>query len=147
MARMYFGFRTDLKDTEEDKSSPQVENISFLAKNGSVIRIGCDGESDWKIENKVFSARFKGLEYCIEDKDGNTVLDYGEEPTDEQLELLEEAVPVKVLIYIPSDNKDYPEDFIPKCKNMDISIEHNTEKKSYLYNFHVDNMETEVCGD
>ena len=99
MARMYFSFKTNFMDSSDDILSPQLETIEFITSDRKIIRVGCEGEAEWGIEHGLFSGRFKGLEYEIEDQDGNTILEYGDELTDEQLTILKKATPVKVVFW------------------------------------------------
>lgn len=131
---MYFSFKTNFMDSSDDILSPQLETIEFTTSDRKIIRVGCEGEAEWKIKDGSFSGKFKGLEYEIEDQDGNTILEYGENPTDEQLTFLEKATPVKVVFW--TDDVRY-DGFTPVCKYLKISIEHNTKKQKYMLNFKV----------
>ena len=134
MARMYFSFKTNFMDSSDDILSPQLETIEFITPDRKIIRVGCEGEAEWGIEHGLFSGRFKGLEYEIEDQDGNTILEYGDELTDEQLTILKKATPVKVVFW--TDDVRY-DGFTPGCKNLKVRIEHNTKKQEYVLDFKV----------
>ncbi len=144
MARMYFGFKTNAPDSIEKVPTVQVEHITFKLKDGSTANIGCDGWSDFGVTDGVYSARFKGLEYEVEDKNGKTILEYGEEPTDDQLKAIEEAKPVSILFYW-EDGFNVPKDFKPKCQDIEITVEHNTENHEYNMEFSAKELECEVC--
>ena len=72
--------------------------------------------------------------YTVEDQDGNTILEYGDELTDEHLTILKKATPVKVVFW--TDDVRY-DGFTPGCKNLKVRIEHNTKKQEYMLNFKV----------
>ena len=70
MARMYFNFKTNLKPTEEDICTPQVDYIAFEnAEAGLHISVGCNWESDYEITSGYgsahYSARFKGYMFLV----------------------------------------------------------------------------------
>ena len=134
MARMYFSFKTNFMDSSDDILSPQLETIEFTTSDRKIIRVGCEGEAEWGIEHGLFSGRFKGLEYEIEDQDGKTILEYGDELTDEHLTILKKATPVKVVFW--TDDVRY-DGFTPVCKYLKVSIEHNTNKQKYMLDFKV----------
>lgn len=121
-------------DSSDDILSPQLETIEFTTSDRKIIRVGCEGEAECGIKDGLFSGKFKGLEYEIEDQDGNTILEYGENPTDEQLTFLKKATPVKVVFW--TDDVRY-DGFTPVCKYLKVSIEHNTEKQEYILDFKV----------
>ncbi len=130
MARMYVNFKINAPDTAAGKPTLQMEHINFRAKDGSLITVGCDGDADFGVENGEYDARYKGLEYKIEDREGKELLEYGDEPSDDQLKALMEAEPESILFYW-EEGFNVPDDFIPKPKDIGISISHSTKECDY----------------
>ena len=119
--RMYFNFRTNLPDTVDDKPTVQVENFTFKTSVG-LISVGCIGDSDFGVTQGIYDARFKGLEFYIEDEDNNTILDWDEKPTDEQLEALMKGELIKVS-FTWDDYFNIPEGILPTAEDIDLEIE------------------------
>ena len=136
MARMYFNFRTNLKPTEEDICTPQVDYIAFEnAEAGLHISVSCNWESDYGITSGYgsahYSARFKGLEVSIETTDWKTIHEY-EDMSEEDFELLKGCNIYEMGIYIPEYDKYMAgEKFNPTCKNLNVSILLNDEELTF----------------
>ena len=118
MGRMSFGFRTNLKDTDERTNTPEVLNIVFMTDGdaGMTFYVGCNNESSWGVTNGVYSAMFKGLEIAVDNVYGETINGWDEVPDDELIEELFRAHPVCI---------EWDEEVIdePMVKDIDICIE------------------------
>ncbi len=114
MSRMYFSFESNLEPSKEDIPSPVVDYITFENKEtGFCVSVSCNMESDFYIdEDRCYQARFKGLD-CSEPEE--------HEITDEDMELLKDAVPTEIQLYIP-DEYPAPEEIM--VKNLNIDIDH-----------------------
>lgn len=137
MAKMYFTFKTNLKPTEKDICTPQVDYIAFEnAEAGLHISVSCNWESDYGIRisnshSTYYSARFKGLEVSIETTDGKTIHEY-EDMSEEDFKLLKGCNIYEIGIYIPEYDKYMAgEKFTPTCKNLSVNILLNDEELTF----------------
>ncbi len=120
MARMHVNFETNLPDSNE-KPTMQVENVTFKTPDGFFVTVGCEGESDFGVKEGLYSARFKGLEYQYEKEGGDTELEYGEEPTDDQLRALSLGYICGIAFYW---EKGFNVPEFPTCQKLRVEIEH-----------------------
>lgn len=138
MARMYFTFKTNLKPTEDDICTPQVDYIAFENEEAGLhISVSCNWESDYGIRtpsnsrSTYYNARFKGLEIAVETINGETIHEY-EDMTKEDFELLKGCNIYEMGIYIPEYDKYMAgEKFTPTCKNLTVDIFLNDAKLSF----------------
>mgnify|MGYP006873079641 CR=1 FL=1 len=131
MARMYFGFKTNLKDSTEFNATPQVDFIAFENKEkGLILSVGCNDTSDFGIERGIYSAKFKGLECKVETiEDGNLVHDY-ESISEEDINLLEKSKPYEIGIYFPSAESEI--DDPARAEDLAVSIEFKEKVLEYV---------------
>lgn len=133
MARMYFGFKTNLKPTEKDVCTPQIEYIAFEnAEKQLNISVSCCGDADFGIDaSNVYSARFKGLEVSIETLDEEIAHEWAD-MTEEDFELLKGCNIYEIGIYIP-DYEEYMKDgeITPTCKRLDVSIQFGDKELTF----------------
>lgn len=151
MARLYFDFKTNVEHRNEQLNAPQLDALIFETKDGSVLRIICADEHDWDLgTDRILSGRWKGLEYSIEDKDGNTVKDWTDEDNTETLCTYLDGAKV-VAFYLDNDDlaaNGYDESFVPECKDININVEilpyvKDGESTLREFEFHEKNLATE----
>lgn len=133
MARMYFGFNTNLTEAKEGFCHPQVDYIAFDNKEKKLhISVSCNEESDFGVKNhpegNVYCARFKGLEVSVEDYEGKTIHEY-EDMTEEDFNLLKDAVPYEIGMYFSDDSEKIEDSVI--CRNFDANIQFGEDIHSY----------------
>lgn len=159
MARLYFGFQTNVEHRNMELNAPQLDTLIFETEEGFILRIGCSFEGDWGLEkDQILSGRWKGLEYSVEDKGGNIIVELTDEDNTEKLcNYLDGA---KLVAFFMDDDdleaNGYDKSFIPECKNIDVDIEIRTphtgaliypkdnESNLYEFSFHADDLITEA---
>ena len=138
MARMYFNFNTNLPNTTPDHVFAAVDYIAFTGRNGEIISVSCNMDSDWYVKKRVYKARFKGLEVKVEGLDENEdvyrVHDY-EEMSLEDFALLQNATPYE----IGFQEEDNLPDII-ECKNINIRIEFFTDREIKSLEFRANSL-------
>ncbi len=157
MARLYFGFQTNIEHRNMELNAPQLDTLIFKTKEGLTLSIECDFESDWDLSRDILSGRWKGLAYRVEDTNGNTIVDLADEDNTAKLcNYLDEAK--LVAFFIDEDDlmeNGYDESFTPECKDIDVRVEiwtpqPNTSSRTNtdnsrlnVFEFHEDRLITE----
>lgn len=128
MAVLYFSFDTNVEKRDPDIAGPQLDSLIFRTKEGQYLSIGCGFESGFTLENHFLTGDWKGLEYSLEDADGNTIQDWENEwESDEKNNRLIELLEDSDLVAFHIDDDDladhgYDGDFVPECKNIRVDI-------------------------
>ena len=133
MAKMYFGFKTNLTEAKEGFCHPQVDYIAFDNMEKKLhISVGCNGDSDFGVKNhpagNAYCARFKGLEVVIEDYEGNIIHEY-EDMSEEDFNLLKDAVPYEIGMYFPDGSEEIEDSVI--CRHLEVDIQFMEDIHSY----------------
>jgi hypothetical protein len=137
--RLYFNFNTNIPDTVKELSTVQVEAITFRHKGGETIDIRLWGEADYGVEDGVYDARWKGLEFqsdLINENDISITDDDEDIPEavyDKLFEYLKESVPEEIEYYFeePKYWNVPDEDFEPTCENLEITLEYGDESYTW----------------
>ncbi len=147
MGKMYFDFITNLPNSNK-KPTVQVENISFRTPGGVEIMVGCNGWSDFGVEEGLYSARFKGLEYYAEkDGDSTPICDWEDQPTVELLKMLEKSTIVGIHFFW-DEEFNIPEGLLPTCKDLDVEIEQYIDAENvFQIEFHADDVTPDYTVD
>lgn len=151
MALLYFDFQTNVEQKRKELNAPQLDTLIFKTTDEQILKISCDFESDWGLgKDRVLNGRWKGLEYSIQNKYGDTLEEWTTEDNTEKLcDYLEGAK--LVAFYMDEDDlmeNGYDESFTPECKNIhvNISVSFPTPEKDhslYEFNFHEESLMTE----
>ena len=122
--RMYVDFDTNLPDTDPEKGmTMQVENVTFTTPDGYEVSVGCSGWSDFGVDDGHYGARYKGLEFQVEDPDGNEIHTWEDDaPSDEILRKLENARITGILFYWEEGEDNVPEGLNPSCENLEVTL-------------------------
>ena len=121
MAILFFQFKTNLPATSEDRTTPSVDYISICGKGGNPeFTLGCSYQSDYIINDGVYSARFKGVDI---NKDGDFV-EIEEADIKALRKLLQECDKPEVEMQICLWDEEYPylEDVL-EVTDLKISLE------------------------
>ena len=51
MAKLYFDFKTNIEHRNKEHSAPQLDELVFKTKEGNMLYISCDGESDFELKD------------------------------------------------------------------------------------------------
>ena len=130
MARMYFSFKTNLRDTDYFVLTPQIEYIAFENKESNIIiSVGCNESSDYRIKTGRYDARFKGLECKISSLDGEEIIHEYQDISEDDIELLRNAVPYEVGVYFPSLESTLDEPVT--IEDLNISIEYGEKELQF----------------
>ena len=127
--RLYYNFETNVPDSVSDKPTPYPERITFRHDDGTLFHIECDGDHDWGIKDGVCDGRWKGLDFGIEDADGNIIVEYGDEIEDDMFDelmtKLKDTTVESISIYY-EDGFNIPDDMEPTCANLEVYVEYAT---------------------
>ena len=138
MARLYWNFDTDIKneDLNDDFLKPYLDKLIFKTKEGNYLSISCNMDADYTLSDGAHDGRWKGLEYCVEDTEGNEITEWIDEDNSEDfIKLLDGAEPVGFSMD-GLDDHCFSNDFVPTCENCDITIDIHGRK----FEFHADKL-------
>ena len=127
MARLYFSFDSNLRESCDDVPTPSVAYIALYTKKGHIISLSCNMDSDFGINKKgEYSARFKGVDCQIA---LNSDISITPDPSHDDEELSgndfdiisnNEITEVEIGLYL--EDSGYEENFVPKLKNLSLEI-------------------------
>ena len=127
MARLYFSFDSNLRESCNDVPAPSVDYIALYTKKGHIISLSCNMDSDFGVNKKgEYSARFKGVDCQIA---LNSDISITPDPSHDDEELSgndfdiisnNEITEVEIGLYL--DDSGYEENFVPKLKNLSLEI-------------------------
>ena len=127
MARLYFSFDSNLRESYDDIPTPSVDYIALYTKKGHIISLSCNMDSDFGINKKgEYSARFKGVDCQVA---LNSDISITPDPSHDDEELSgndfdiisnNEITEVEIGLYL--DDSGYEENFVPKLKNLSLEI-------------------------
>lgn len=127
MARLYFSFDSNLRESCDDVPTPSVDYIALYTKKGHIISLSCNMDSDFGVNKKgEYSARFKGVDCQIA---LNSDISITPDPSHDDEELSgndfdiisnNEITEVEIGLYL--DDSGYEENFVPKLKNLSLEI-------------------------
>ena len=127
MARLYFSFDSNLRESCDDVPTPSVDYIALYTKKGHIISLSCNMDSDFGVNKKgEYSARFKGVDCQIA---LNSDISITPDPSHDDKELSgndfdiisnNEITEVEIGLYL--DDSGYEENFVPKLKNLSLEI-------------------------
>lgn len=127
MARLYFSFDSNLRESCDDVPTPSVDYIALYTKKGHIISLSCNMDSDFGINKKgEYSARFKGVDCQIA---LNSDISITPDPSHDDEELSgndfdiisnNEITEVEIGLYL--EDSGYEENFVPKLKNLSLEI-------------------------
>ena len=127
MARLYFSFDSNLRESCDDAPTPSVDYIALYTKKGHIISLSCNMDSDFGVNKKgEYSARFKGVDCQIA---LNSDISITPDPSHDDEELSgndfdiisnNEITEVEIGLYL--DDSGYEENFVPKLKNLSLEI-------------------------
>ena len=128
MARLYFSFDSNLRESCDDVPTPSVDYIALYTKKGHIISLSCNMDSDFGVNKKgEYSARFKGVDCQIA---LNSDININPDPSHDSEEISNddfgiisnnEITEVEIGLYL-GDSR-YEENFVPKLKNLSLEIE------------------------
>ena len=134
MARMYFDFKVNLPDT--DNTAPVLDQVRFYNPTKDIVLYMESIRSvDSKLENGVYSGRFKGLRCMIEGEAADNH-DW-KELTEKDMELLK-GMGVSGIV-LDADDKAYK--FPLKARNLNLEVKYDQKKKLV---FHAEDPDVEV---
>ena len=127
MARLYFSFDSNLRESCDDVQTPSVDYIALYTKKGHIISLSCNMDSDFGVNKKgEYSARFKGVDCQIT---LNSDISITPDPSHDDEELSgndfniisnNEITEVEIGLYL--GDSGYEENFVPKLKNLSLEI-------------------------
>ena len=127
MARLYFSFDSNLRESCDDVPTPSVDYIALYTKKGHIISLSCNMDSDFGINKKgEYSARFKGVDCQVA---LNSDISITPDPSHDDEELSgndfdiisnNEITEVEIGLYL--EDSGYEENFVPKLKNLSLEI-------------------------
>lgn len=127
MARLYFSFDSNLRESCDDVPTPSVDYIALYTKKGHIISLSCNMDSDFGVNKKgEYSARFKSVDCQIA---LNSDISITPDPSHDDEELSgndfdiisnNEITEVEIGLYL--DDSGYEENFVPKLKNLSLEI-------------------------
>ena len=125
MARLYFGFITNIRDNNACDTPNQVDMFIFRTEKGDLLKIWSK-ETDWDLdaEGNMYGC-FKGLKYSLSDRyDNEIIAECDEDNTEEFINLFKGAEPIA--FYLDNDilaEHGYSKNFIPTCKDVELFVE------------------------
>lgn len=130
MARLYLDFKTNLPEYDPDKLETRICSLIFQ-KESSYIRVSCCGEEGFGVDSSCYGARWKGVEFSIDDANFDTIVDWTE--NDAMLQNLLEGA--KLIAFYPDEDaleeNGLPHDFTVTAEEVEVTVEIGEEMLTF----------------
>ena len=97
MSGIDYKFNINVEKQDEDDTTLNVDSFTFLTRDGNYLTVSCSDWDGWELEDGEISGSWSGLEFELEDPEGNTLIEYHSD--DEALKRLLEGAELKAYFF------------------------------------------------